>query len=533
MAYADVSKPVVIQASKVLSAKVDYFLRRMCIVSEGGTSMRPGEWKEIPQDDIESILNTQQGSEEAVKDLKKKLRGFFAFAGRKNVAVLEVGLFNKDTNPISIQVDKLRSYIADAKLKSYIHYVPQRWYWPEIQTAQIENSEISLQTSLVALRPATPNDQSLPSGVTEPVTEKTLLIQTNIPDQNLTSELVAVTQGQNVADIVTWDASAKKLVAVGTGEAKLILKGRVNADEGNEAKVELKIKVGEWNKNLTLSSDEQTAERTPLVSRTENGSKPGVRDTSFSELAAEFLSMSNKTYFFVEMTKDEDPKVSEAFELYKNKKSVFCVYDNLSDNSPYPLASCILGLCASYRFDLSDTQSGTPLNFKTLDGQNYTALAYSLEQSLIQAPANYAGSLAGNCVVMNGRYADGTAWEYYYQWDFLEFEISLKLQTLLLRGVNSSNHVVQYNQTGLDVLKANLKSVLLLWQSRGIVTEFAASLDINTDELVDVGDISAIPFETYIKNNPEDYKNEIYKGFSFYVMIGRYPRQIFIEATLN
>lgn len=533
MAYADVSKPVVIQASKVLSAKVDYYLRRMCIISEGGSNMSPGEWKEISQEDIESILNTQQGSEEAVADLKRKLRGFFAFAGRKNVAILEVGLFNKDTNPISIQVDKLRNYIADAKLKSYIHYVPQRWYWPEIQTVQMENSEISLQTSLVALRPPVPTGQTLPGGVEAPVTEKTLLIQTNIPDQNLTSELVAVSQDQEVSNIVTWDAESKKLQAVGKGEATLILKGRVRQGEGNEAKVELKIKVGEWDKNLNLTSDEQAEEKTALVSRTENGSKPGVRDVSFSELASEFLSMSNKTYFFVEMNKNEDPKVSEAFELYKNKKSVFCVYDNLADSSPYPLASCILGLCASYRFDLSDTQSGTPLNFKTLDGQNYVALAYSLEQSLIQAPANYAGSLAGNCVVMNGRYADGTAWEYYYQWDFLEFEISLKLQTLLLRGVNSSNHVVQYNQTGIDVLKANLKSVLLLWQSRGIVTEFAASLDINTDELVGVGDISTIPFETYIKNNPEDYKNEIYRGFSFYVMIGRYPRQIFIEATLN
>lgn len=533
MAYADVSKPVVIQASKVASAKVDYYLRRMCIVSEGGSNLNPGEWKEISQEDVEGLLNAQQGSEEAVKDLKRKLKGFFAFAGRKNVAILEVGLFNKDTNPISVQVDKLRSYIEDAKLKSYIHYVPQRWYWPELQVAQIENSEISLQTSLVALRPPVPSGQTLPSDVEAPVTEKTLLIQTNIPDQNLNTELVAVTQGVDVNNIVTWDATNKKLIAVGKGDAKLILKGSVKVGVGSEAKVELSIKVGEWDKNLTLSAEEQAAEKTPLVSRTENGSSPGVRDVSFSELAAEFLSMSNKTYFFIEMTKNEDPKVSEAFELYKNKKSVFCVYDNLAENSPYPLAACILGLCASYRFDLSDTQSGTPLNFKTLDGQNYSALANSLEQSLIQAPANYAGSLAGNCVVMNGRYADGTAWEYYYQWDFLEFEISLKLQTLLLRGVNSSNHVVQYNQTGIDVLKANLKSILLLWQARGVVTEFAASLDINTDELVDVGDISAIPFETYIKNNPEDYKNEIYKGFSFYVMIGRYPRQIFIEATLN
>ncbi len=30
MAYADVSKPIVIQASKSLSAKVDNYLRRMC-----------------------------------------------------------------------------------------------------------------------------------------------------------------------------------------------------------------------------------------------------------------------------------------------------------------------------------------------------------------------------------------------------------------------------------------------------------------------------------------------------------------------
>lgn len=527
MAYADVSKPVVIQASKTLSANVDYFIRRMCIVSEGGSSLEIGGWKEISQAGIEDILSTQAGNENATAELQRKLNGFFAFAGDKNVMVVEVGKFDQTTNPISNQVSYLQSYIDNAGLKSYCHYVPAAWYWPNEQPVQIPNSYIEVAQSLYALRLAKPANEQLQDGVTEPISSLIIDVSTNIETSNLNV-------GVKPAGIVNFDKTTNRLEAVAIGEATITLSGKIDPLKGDTAIVAFKVKVGEWSKNLTLTTQEQTLESTPVEDSTNNGTELGGRDLSFLELANKYVAMTEKAYFFIEMAKQQgSPSESEAFQAYKDKKSVFCIYDNLVKTSSYPLAACILGICASSRFDLSSTQSGTPLNFKALSGQSFDPLKRSVEVGLIQAPANYAGDLAGNCVVMNGRYTDGTAWEYYYQWDLLEFEIALKLKTLLLNGVNSSSSVIAYNQTGIDILKANIKSVLLLWQQRGVVTSFSKSLNLATNTLEGTGDISAISFDTYIANNPEDYKNEIYKGFSFYVMIGRYPRQIFIEATLN
>lgn len=527
MAYADVSKPIVIQASKSLSAKVDNYLRRMCIISQGGSNLADGQWKEINSSQIGEILSTQPDNENAVNDLKRKLNGFFAFANDKDVMVVEVGAFESQNNPISRQVQKLRDYINDSGKKSYCHLVPSSWYWPNREMVAIPNSEISISQALYALRPAVPEDQTLPEGgnVTQPISQVSLGLETNIPSENL--KIVIEPKG-----VASYNADTDMLTAIAQGEATITISGKVNPLEGETALAHAKIKVGVWNANLELSSEESRLERQSVEDQTDNGTKPGDRDLSFLALVDEHTSMSSKVFFFIDMLK-EAPSTSEAFQTYANKKSLFVIYDNLVATSSFPLSSIILGIAASSRYDLSTTQHGTPMNFKALSGQNFDPLKRVMVKELIDAPANFAGELAGNCVLMNGRYTDGTAWEYYYQWNIVEFEIELKLQMLLLNGVNSASSVIQYNQNGIDILRANIKSVLMLWQERGVITSFARSLDATTGLMVGEGDISSVDFTQYIAQNPEDYKNEVYKGFSFYIMIGRYPRQIVIEASLN
>lgn len=531
MAFADVSKPIVIQATKQAQAKVDNYLRRMCIVSQGGSNLQTGTWKEIGQAEISDILSTQVGNEAAAAELEKKLKGFFAFAGDKYVMVLEVGAFSRQTNPISSQVNFLRQYITDASLKSYCHLVPANWYYPAPYRMEIPNSTISCSTSFVGLREPIPmgdegEPEQLPEGVNPPETTTTLDIITNVPK----GELSFTFKDQDIASI---NEDTYELTALKEGETTLTISGKVDPTMGKNASIEIKIRVGAWDSNLELTSDEEEEKSTRVSDTTDNGFVEDARDLSFLNLANEHLQISDKVYFFIDITKNEDPSISTAFELYKGKKSVFPVYDNLVSTTPYPLSAIVLGICASSRYDFSDTQLGTPLNYKTITGQNYEPLKAALVRNLIQAPANFAGDLAGNCVLLNGRYADGAAWDYYYQWDFVEFEIVLKLQTLLLQGVNSANSVIPYNQNGIDILKANIKSVLLLWKERGLISAFSRDFDLTLGDMVGEDDISAINFDTYRVNNPEDYNNEIYKGFSFYVLIGKYPRQIFIEATLN
>lgn len=523
--YADVTNPVVVQASKTLSSKIDNYLRRMCIVSEGGSSLNPGEFKLVRNSSYAEILSTQPNNETAKNDLEKKIKGFFAFAGDKELCILEVGAFNQESNPISNQVQHLSSYIAAKKSQSYIHYVPDSWYYPPISRVRVPNSTITLDTSLVALRVAKPENETLPEGASEPISTKVLDIVTNIPTENLSFSF-------GKEGVASFDVETKTITAVGAGETTLMLAGRLDTSKGEDAFITLQIVVGEWNEDLTLTEEQTALQSTPLSYTTNNADEEGVRDLAFSNFAKEFISLESKVFFFITMTTNEDPLISQAAQLYKNVKSVFLVYDNLL-NAAYPLSSIILGICASSSYDLSDTQKGTPLNFKTLDGQTAEQLSSVLSSNIIDCPANFGGTLAGNYVLLNGRYADGVAWEYYYFWDTIEFEIKKKLETLLLNGVNSSQNVIPYTQSGIDTLAANIKSVLLLWQDRGVITSFSESFDSNTNSMVNAGQISAIDFYTYVANNPEDYANEIYKGFSFYLMIGRFIRQVYIDVTLN
>lgn len=525
MPFVDVTKPIIVQASKVLTANIDNYLRRMCIVSDGGSTLPVGTSKIVRNSDFSEILNGIANQNSNGEALQKKLNGFFAYAGDKECCVLEVGAFNATSNTIAQQVSRLRDFVEGQVNRSYCHLVPDAWYYPSKSIVVTPNTTLSVTPALTALRPAVPDGETLPADVSAPVSQVTLTIITNAPDHHI-----------EVADpsIVHYDSTTNTFIALQEGTTTATITANINSSNPNSknAVVEVEFKVGVWNEDLALTPEE-TAKTSEQVSiTTTNAPTEGERDLAFASFAGSYIDLEDKVFFFVNLKLLDDPSISEAWQLYKGKKSVFGVYDNLKD-SPYPLASVVLGICASNRYDIGDTQVGTPLNYKALKGVSGTQLTHTFANNLIQAPATFAGSLAGNPTVLNGRYADGTAWEYYYFWDLIELEIKKKLEMLLLNGSNTSNSTIKYTQQGIDVLASSIKSELLLWQSRGLVTSFSQSYDQASNSQIGIGQIKAIDFYSYIKSNPEDYANEVYKGFSFYLMIGRFVRQIFIDVTLN
>lgn len=525
MPFADVTKPIVVQASKVLAANVDNYLRRMCIVSQGGSTLAVGTSKIVRNSNYTEILNGIVNENPNAEALKKQLDGFFAYAGDKECCVLEVGAFDSTANTISQQVSKLRDFIEGQVNRSYCHLVPDTWYYPPKAIVATPNTTLSVNYALTALRPAVPEGETLPENVEQPTTQASLTVLTN-----------AQTYSVEVADpsIVIYNEQTRLFTAIQEGTTTATIIANLNASNPNSknAVVEVEFKVGVWNENLTLTPEETAKTSEQVTNTTSNIPTEGERDLAFASLAENYLDLENKVFFFTNLKLNEDPSISEAWQLYKGKKSVFGVYDNLN-NASYPLASIILGICASNRYDIGETQVGTPLNYKALKGVSGSQLTHTFANNIIQAPATFAGSLAGNPAILNGRYADGVAWEYYYFWDLIEFEIKKKLEMLLLNGSNTSNSTIAYSQQGIDVLASSIKSELLLWQSRGLVTSFSQSYDPASNSQIGIGQIKAIDFYSYIKSNPEDYANEVYRGFSFYLMVGRFIRQIFIDVTLN
>lgn len=388
MAYADVINPIKIKVSSDIAAKLDNFLRRMCIISAGDTSLTTGQYKEVVSSTYTTILKNATSDSE----LKDKLSGYFSFAGNKPCIVLEVGAFDANSNKISAQVATLKNFISSGLSRCYMHLVPDAWYFPE----EIDS----------------------------------------------------------------------------------------------------------------------------------------VRDTAFISLCNEFNGLDAATFFIVKGN-NEDPLTSQAWGEYSGIKSAFVVYDNTSPSYKNPLTSIYLGIMANAKYDISDTQKCTPLNNKSIEGAKLTEIGAVLANNLTQAPQNFGGDFAGSSVLFNGRYADGNAWEFYYQNDLMIFRIQEALSSLLLNSANNGNYVLQYNQNGIDVINATIKSVLNILKSQGVITEYAAEKNASTGALERPGYINAIDFYTYKNSNPQDYASEIYGGISFYALIGRYIKQVNLAISIG
>lgn len=260
-----------------------------------------------------------------------------------------------------------------------------------------------------------------------------------------------------------------------------------------------------------------------------------IASSPFAAALTAYTKETSQQYFMITTSKDTDPSTDSVFTQFQNLKPLFCVFDNTETEfaKTYAMGGAILGLIASSKFDVSLTNKASPLNYKTLTAYKFNPIANTLLQHLIQASVNFIFDEIGLPTVGNGRYTNGDTFEYWYQWDLTQIAVDTKLTTMLISGANNPAYTIRYNQQGIDVLAASIKSVLAQQQSLGILTDFAKGVDPVTGELVGEGDIVATSFNEYITNNPEDYKNEVYNGISFYVMIGRYIRQVVINVTLN
>lgn len=482
MAYADVTQPVKITLSQSSVATLDNYLRRMCIVSSGGSTLTSGEYKEV---------NSGTFSDYAANDeIRNKLRGFFSFASSKSVILLEVG-----TGEITEQVDYLRSFIENGKSKSYMHLVPDAWYYPDYSYRVVDDDSVALFTSF---------------------TSATILKGESVTLKTQTNGTLSIVKSGDFDTYFTYDETSGLITA--------------NSNSSGDSTKTLTI-TATYDDNSTTATISLTAQTDAETSTTgetlTNYTK--YRDTAFSDLASEYLGTEHNSYF---LAKSDNGLVdSESWKLYDGKKSVLCVYDNLT--TAYSLSSVILGIMASSHYDISSSQKATPLNNKNISGVSYDELGQTLMTELTQQPMTFTGDFAGSTVIFNGRMADGSTFEYNYQSDYMIYSVNLALSTLLLNSANNTNYVLQFNQNGIDVLNATIKGALDNLVSLGVITEYGTNFNVTTGDLENSGYVYTIDFETYRSNYSDDYENEIYRGVTFAVRIGRYIKQVNISISRN
>lgn len=252
--------------------------------------------------------------------------------------------------------------------------------------------------------------------------------------------------------------------------------------------------------------------------------------TNVKTLVTNYSGITQRTSFTFELTLKESPKTSEYFINLAGLKAFFPVYPSAIETEN--ASGAINGVLASPMYDLTTTNPMSPLQYTKIVGITGQEFDRSYRMELVNAGVNYIGLFQNTTVILNGRYADNFAWDYWYSFDFTITQITTYLLNALYNSANTPTASLHYNQQGIDSLKSVVLGRLFYGQSVGVITEFGEG--INPDgSLKEAGSVYAIPFYTYRTNNPDKYASEIYDGLSAVVLIGKFFRQIVFNITIN
>lgn len=480
MGYADVLHPMIVSVRKSATFSVDNYLRRMLIVSAGGTKLAVGEYKQIDSTTYGEYVTTNS-------EVEKQCITFFSYAGSKNCVLLEVG------TELESGVNTLKGFLTGEELKVFNTLVPSSWYYVK----QPDITYTATMMPAVALKP-TADFQVLP------------LIFGNITE--ITIE-VPSTLDIDYTDINNIKYKLKNGTAL-TATAEAPLKFTV---EGTLYKYTLKFNKEGGNETCYID-----------FNKTVNGKT----DESFLKLLTEYDSIDKENLFFVMLPQLVDPSADTNYEKFKGMKSLHLVSDN-STKTTIDSAAAVVGITASNIFDISTATPASSLNYKQVKSYSPMTRSRSYKNTLIQSAITLIDELAGNSVLLNGRQLDGQPWDYYYYWYLTKFRVDEKITTLLLNGSNNPVAAVGFDQNGIDTIHANIVSTLSELQGLGVITTFAQSYDSGTGEFTGEGDIVCPNYYEYIASNPDDYANEILTGVSCYIQIGKFIRQVQWNVTLG
>lgn len=515
MALVDVTQPVVIKPTLQISRASRDYLRRVCFVSLGETNLLAKEHKEVFNYDYKTYLN-------GYTETTNALQAFFAQASDKSCILLELG--KQEGQPIEANYNTKIQYLNTQdwfKIDDFYEWVYyNKWvvvpnnetkaiitaYYNTISTFDEGN-----YTEWLSLNRLTDTVENL----------KEYLNQLNSTWMNQYWSYLATTVPTFQAFLVE-DTLDEWLASLPTGYWSKSAYD-IWRDENGTKNTDYSEKIKALEEYLTNATEAAYIYYLP---------QQMLSDARISSrIYQKYNDLTSKTYFFINCSGDADIESNQIINNASNSKCVAVFYNNTQ--AGYNLAASVCGLFASYKFDISDTNPASPFNYKTLEGVKFNTLTQAMQQSLIQASLNFMSTLANNNVLLNGRYADTYPIDYRYQWDLVSFEVENSLQTLILNGVNNPIYIVKYNQDGIDTIRSNIKATLNRMINQGCVTDFSATLNSATGEMENLGDITAIEFNTYVLANPQDYENEIYGGISFYLRIGRYIRQVVLSITLG
>lgn len=169
----------------------------------------------------------------------------------------------------------------------------------------------------------------------------------------------------------------------------------------------------------------------------------------------------------------------------------------------------------------TNTNMVTPAAFSEVTGVTpYPAAGNNaLFTTLKAANVNWFGTGAeggiANAILFWGRGADGRDFTYWYSVDWVQININLDLSNEIINGSNNPQSPLYYNQPGINRLTARAQQTM----NRGVT--FGMVLGPVT--------VTAVPFATYVSDNPSDFPKGVYNGLA----VTYTPARGFTSITFN
>ena len=227
-------------------------------------------------------------------------------------------------------------------------------------------------------------------------------------------------------------------------------------------------------------------------------------------MAKQYASTTSQLYFYVTTT-------TGTYSNWSGIKSVFAVIQ--SPSAPAAEFSAAAFFYNALAFQPSAANMVSPLEYTFLYGVTPYVLSSSLQTTLATANVNWVSTGAqggiSNSLIQTGNFMDGNPFNYWYSVDWMAINSAEALAAAVINGSNTPGNPLYYNQPGINNLQKVAQNVANNGISFGLVLAPAT--------------VTAVPFATYVQQNPANYSKGIYTGLSLTFT----PLRGFAAITIN
>lgn len=255
-----------------------------------------------------------------------------------------------------------------------------------------------------------------------------------------------------------------------------------------------------------------------------------VADTSVQSLFTAYGALNQSTYFFIDMENKEPTSSTQWTTNVNGAKSVFGSFPNIATSNIIP-SGVSMGICASSSYDITSANKLLSLNGKICSGIASTSIDTALQQAIADAPATFFYNVGTTCYLGGGRMADGELWTTRYAWDLTISKVTSAIQTALLNASNIANTAIYFDNNGITTLAQVIINTLNTCVSYGLLSTFGSGKDLSTGAITGQGVISAIDAATWEAQNPTEYAQGIYGGFSAYLKVQNFIQQVIFNVA--